>query len=128
MRYSIWSMYSNIKNGLMSGQRSILYPKTFLCSRILKVLYKEGYINGFRTDPLNTKYYEIFLKFHNGRPVISRIQTVSRPGRRIYASIDTLWKLDTSFLTLIVSTSKGIFSDKECRRYSQGGEVLCVIF
>lgn len=128
MRHSIWSMYSNIKNGLMGHRKSVMYPKNLLCSGTLKVLYREGYINGFRTDPLNTKYFEIFLKYQNGRPVINRIQTVSRPGRRVYVSIDTLWKLDTSLLTLIISTSKGIFSDKQCRKFSQGGEVLCIIF
>ena len=112
----------------MSRRKSIQYPKTLLCSRILNVLYKEGYINGFRTDPLKTNYFEIFLKYQNGRSVINKIQTVSRPGRRVYVSIDTLWKLDTSLLTLVVSTSKGIFSDKQCRRLSQGGEVCLSVY
>lgn len=128
MHHSIWSMYSNIRNGLMSHRKSIIYPKNLLCSKILQVLYKEGYINGFRTYPLNVKYFEIFLKYHNGKPAINKIQSISKPGRRVYVSIDTLWKLDTSLLTLIVSTSKGVLSDKLCRRFSQGGEVLCVIF
>lgn len=111
----------------MSRRKSIIYPKNLLCFKILSILYKEGYINGFRTYPSNTKYFEIFLKYQSGKPVINKIQPVSKPGRRVYVSVDTLWKLETSLLTVIVSTSKGIFSDKQCRRFSQGGEVLCVI-
>lgn len=128
MHHSVWSMYSNIKNGLMGRRSSILYPKNLLCSKILKVLYKEGYINGFRIYPQDTKCFEIFLKYQNGKPAINRIQAISKSGRRIYVSVDTLWKLDTSLLTLVVSTSKGIFSDKQCRKFSQGGEILCVVF
>lgn len=112
----------------MGNRNSVLYPKNLLCCKILKVLYKQGYINGFRTYPLDTKRFEIFLKYQNGKPVINKIQSVSKSGRRVYVSVDTLWKLDTSLLTLVISTPKGIFSDKQCRKLSQGGEILCVVF
>ena len=127
MQYSIWSMYSAIRNGSEGGRRSIVHPKNSLCLKVLNVLYKEGYINGFRSHPQNLKTLEIFLKYNHGKPVVNKIKSMSRPGRRMYVSISTLWKLETSLLTFIVSTPKGILSDKQCRNLNLGGEILCVI-
>jgi len=127
MQHSIWKMYATINNGLLARKKSVIHPQKNICTNVLKVMYKEGYINGFRTYPLDTRCFEIFFKYHGGKPVINKIQSISKPGRRVYVSVDTLWKLETSLLTIIVSTSKGILSDKQCRKFSQGGEVLCVI-
>jgi small subunit ribosomal protein S8 len=99
-----------------------------LCLQVLKVLYSEGYINGFRINPKDLNSVEIFLKYNNGKPAVKKIQSMSKPGRRIYASINALWKLETSLLTLVVSTPKGILSDKQCRKFHQGGEVLCIVY
>ena len=127
MQHSIWNMYSALRNASTAYRKSIVYPKSSLCLHVLKVLYNEGYINGFRSNPKNLNTLEIFLKYNNGKPVVRSIQSVSKPGRRVYISVDTLWKIETSLSTLIVSTPKGILSDKECRKFHQGGEVLCVI-
>lgn len=127
MQHSVWNMYSAIRNGSIAHRKSIFHPKNSLCVQILTVLYKEGYINGFRNSPQDSNTLEIFLKYSNGKPVLKKINPSSKPGRRIYISVKTLWKLKTSLLTLILSTPKGLLSDKECRKLHQGGEVLCVV-
>lgn len=127
MQYSLWSMFSTIRNGSVARRKSVIHPKNSLCLKVLRVLYNEGYINGFRTYPGNFNNVEIFLKYGNSKPAVNNILSMSKPGRRIYVSVTTLWKLKTSLLTLIVSTPRGVLSDKECRKCYQGGEVLCVV-
>jgi small subunit ribosomal protein S8 len=127
MQHSVWNMYSAIRNGSKAHRKSIFYPRNSLCVQVLTVLYREGYINGFRTNPTNQKDLEIFLKYSNGKPVLKKIISSSKPGRRIYTSVKTLWKLDNSLSTVILSTSKGLLSDKDCRKLHLGGEVFCMV-
>lgn len=128
MQHSLWNMYARLRNGALAGKKSVFHPKNVFLLQLLRVLYKEGYINGFRFFPENLKMVEIFLKYPNGKPAFSVIKALSRPGRRIYVSAKTLWKVETSLKTLIVSTPQGIFSAKECRERNLGGEILCVLF
>lgn len=127
MQHSIWKMYATINNGLLARKKSVIHPQKNICTNVLKVMYKEGYINGFRRLPDQPGMLEIFLKYNYGKPAISNLSIVSKPSRRIYTKVDSLWKLSTSLQTLIISTSRGIFSDKECRKLGLGGEVLCVL-
>jgi small subunit ribosomal protein S8 len=120
-------MYATINNGLLARKKSVIHPQKNICTNVLKVMYKEGYINGFRRLPDQPGMLEIFLKYNYGKPAISNLSIVSKPSRRIYTKVDSLWKLSTSLQTLIISTSRGIFSDKECRKLGLGGEVLCVL-
>lgn len=121
-------MYSTIRNGLLASRYSVVHPYKSICWKVLIVMYKEGYINGFRKLPNEPDKIEIFLKYTNGKAAVSNILTISKPSRRIYTSVEALWKLSTSLQTFIVSTPKGIISDKDCRKYNLGGEILCVIF
>lgn len=120
-------MYSTIHNGLLARRQSVVHPHKSICVNLLKVMYKEGYINGFRRLPAHPNKIEIFLKYNNGKAAISKFSTISKPSRRIYTKVETLWKLRTSLQTLILSTPAGILSDKECRKLGLGGEVLCVL-
>lgn len=120
-------MSSTIKNGLLARKKSVTHPSKSLCKQVLKALYKEGYINGFRNVPGNFTNIEILLKYNSGKPAISKLYAVSKPGRRVYVSVSSLWKLSTSLQTLIISTPRGILSDKECRQKQMGGELLFVI-
>jgi len=120
-------MYSALRNGSKAHRKSIFHPKNSLCVQVLTVLYKEGYINGFRYNPNNPRYLEIFLKYSHNKPVLKKILSSSKPGRRIYTSVRSLWKLDSSLSTIILSTPKGLRSDKDCRKLHVGGEVLCVV-
>lgn len=128
MQHSIWKMYSTIRNGLLVGRHSVVHPYKSICWEVLTVMYKEGYINGFRKLPNEPDKIEIFLKYTNGKPAISKLSSISKPSRRIYTPVEALWKLSTSLQTFIISTSRGIMSDKDCRKYHLGGEILCVLF
>lgn len=127
MQHSVWNMYSRIRNGLLARKKSIVHPKNQLCLQLLKVFYKEGFLNGFRLLPGDKQKIEIFLKYHGDKPAISKLLPLSKPGRRLYIPVKTLWKVKTSVNNLIISTSKGVFSEKDCRKSGIGGEILCLI-
>jgi small subunit ribosomal protein S8 len=102
------------------------------CSRIkaaiAKVLKDEGYIADFRIDADSGKTrLTIGLKYFEGRPVIDRLERVSRPGLRIYRGKDELPKILGGMGTVIVSTPKGVMTDRQARSIGQGGEVLCIV-
>lgn len=128
MQHSLWNMYSRLRNGALARKKSVFHPKNAFLLQLLRVFYKEGFINGFRLFPENSKMVEIFLKYPNGKPAFSVIKPLSKPGRRIYISNKTLWKVETSLKTLIISTPQGIFSANECRKRRLGGEALCILF
>nr|YP_008519363.1 30S ribosomal protein S8 [Microchloropsis salina]AGI48942.1 30S ribosomal protein S8 [Microchloropsis salina] len=127
MQHSIWKMYSTIRNGLLTRKKSVLQPHKAICIDVLKVMYKEGYINGFRKLSGQSDKIEIFFKYNNGNPAITKLSALSKPSCRLYVRVESLWKLNTSLQTLIISTPRGIFSDKECRKLHLGGEILCVL-
>lgn len=127
MQHSLWNMYTRIRNGIVAKKKSILHPKKLYILEVLKIFYREGYISSFKLSKEKSDVIEIFLKYSNGKPVLSNLQPVSKPGRRIYLSKKTLWKLNTSSSTLILSTPFGILSDKDCRKRKIGGEILCVL-
>ena len=99
-----------------------------LKTAIVKVLKDEGYIADFRLDADAGKpRLTIGLKYFEGRPVIDRLERVSRPGLRIYRGKDELPKVLGGMGTVIVSTPKGVMTDKQARAIGQGGEVLCIV-
>jgi len=94
----------------------------------VKVLKDEGYISDFRLDAEGGKErLTIGLKYFEGRPVIDRLERVSRPGLRIYRGKDELPKILGGMGTVIVSTPKGVMTDRQARAAGQGGEVLCIV-
>jgi small subunit ribosomal protein S8 len=101
--------------------------KSKKCLAILHILENEGFIESFSVS--DEKPYEILvtLKYFNEQPVIHTIKTISRPGQRFYVDWSSLWKMKKSLGLYILSTSKGIITDKQARQLKLGGEVLCVI-
>lgn len=95
---------------------------------VLSVLYKEGYINGFRLSSQKSGFVEIFLKYHHGKPAIKKLASPSKPGRRLYLCSKDVWKVQSSMVTYILSTPKGVFSDKDCRKLNCGGEVIGLLY
>lgn len=124
MQHSLWNMYSRIQNGLLANKKSIFFPSNSFCLSVLSVFYKEGYINGFRRSPKKMGTIEIFLKYNHSKPVIQSLASPSKPGRRLYTSAKTLWGTNYSLLTSIISTPKGVYSDRDCRRLRCGGELV----
>jgi len=120
-------MLTRLRNGYKARKLSILHPKSKLCSQLLDIFYKEGYISGYRISEVNSDTFEIFLKYYKEKPVMNKIIGISKPSRRIYISVQNLWKLNTGLSLLILSTSKGILSDKDSRCLGVGGEVFCII-
>ena len=127
MNHLLWDMLTRLRNGYKARKLSILQPKNKLCGQLLDIFYKEGFILGYKISKTNPNKFEIFLKYYKEKPVMHKITCISKPSRRIYISVQNLWKLNTGLSLLILSTSKGILSDKDSRRLNVGGEIFCII-
>jgi small subunit ribosomal protein S8 len=124
----IADMLTRIRNAQRANKAEVEMPASKLKKAIAVVLKEEGYVADFRDDQAQGKtVLTIRLKYLEGRPVIMKIDRVSRPGLRIYRGKDDLPKVMGGLGVAIVSTSKGIMSDRKARAAGQGGEVLCVV-
>jgi small subunit ribosomal protein S8 len=119
---------TRIRNGQLSGKPEIAAPASRIKLALAKVLKDEGYIEDFAVDGDAKKpTVKVRLKYYQGRPVIERLERVSRPGLRIYRANDELPKILGGMGVAIISTSKGVMSDREARANGHGGEVLCIV-
>src|SRR5262245_58871037 len=119
----ISDMLTRIRNGLRAEKVSVRIPASTLKLAIAKVLQDEGYIEGVAQDNSGSRpAIEIKLKYFNGEPVIERLERVSKPGLRVYSGNTKLPRVDGGFGIAIVSTSKGIMSDRAARKSRLGGE------
>ncbi len=125
----IADMLTRIRNGHKIKAESVLMPSSKIKINIARVLVEEGYINGYQEEDgeNNKKNLLINLKYYEGRPVIEKIERVSRPGLRVYKPTNELPKVMGGLGILILSTSKGVMSDRQARKQDQGGEILCVV-
>ncbi len=121
-------MLTRIRNGQMAEKLGITMPSSKLKEAIAKVLLDEGYIEGYivRRDGGKSEL-DIELKYYAGRPVIERIERVSRPGLRIYRGNQELPRVMNGLGIAIVSTPKGVMTDRMARNANVGGEVLCIV-
>jgi small subunit ribosomal protein S8 len=119
---------TRIRNGQSASKVSVTMPSSHLKCSIAQVLLDEGYINGFSTDTVDNKpVLTVDLKYYNGKPVIESIKRVSRPGLRQYKGKDEIPRIQNGLGVAIVSTSRGVMSDRKARATGQGGEVLCIV-
>ncbi len=119
---------TRIRNGQAARKTEISCSSSKLKVALATVLRDEGYIGGFATRSEGGKTtLTVQLKYHDGRPVIERIERVSRPGLRTYRGKTELPKVLGGLGVAIVSTSQGVMTDRQARRVGQGGEVLCVV-
>jgi small subunit ribosomal protein S8 len=127
----IADLLTRIRNGQTAGKAEVRLASSKLKAAIVKVLKDEGYIADYRLDEEASERalptLIIGLKYFEGRPVIDRLERVSRPGLRIYRGKDELPKVLGGMGTVIVSTPKGVMTDKQARSIGQGGEVLCIV-
>ncbi|HYT15365.1 MAG TPA: 30S ribosomal protein S8 [Burkholderiales bacterium] len=124
----IADMLTRIRNAQAVSKVVVGVPSSKLKVSIARVLKDEGYIEDFAVREKDGKHeLEINLKYHAGRPVIEKIERVSRPGLRIYRGRDDLPKVMNGLGVAIVSTSKGVMTDRKARATGIGGEVLCVV-
>ena len=124
----IADMLTRIRNAQMVGKTAVGVPSSTLKISIAQVLKDEGYVEGFAVrDNEGKAVLEISLKYYAGQPVIEKIERVSRPGLRIYKGRDDLPKVMNGLGVAIVSTSKGVMTDRKARATGVGGEVLCIV-
>ena len=124
----IADLLTRIRNGQSARKSSVTIASSKLKTAILKVLKDEGYIADFSLDENDGKpLLTIDLKYYEGRPVIDRIERVSRPGLRIYRGKNEIPRVLGGMGTVIVSTPKGVMTDKAAQAIGQGGEVLCIV-
>jgi small subunit ribosomal protein S8 len=123
-------MLTRIRNAQMRKSSKVSTPGSSLRKHVLDVLQSEGYIRGYsQTDFDNGRSeFEIELKYYDGEPVIRDIERISRPGRRVYASVKNIPRVANGLGVSILSTPKGVMSDAEARDQNVGGEVLCRVF
>jgi small subunit ribosomal protein S8 len=124
----IADMLTRIRNGQSAGKESVTLPSSKLKLAIAKVLKEEGYISNFATETNGSHtQMTIVLKYYNGSPVIEKVKRISRPGLRIYKSKDELPKVLGGLGIAVVSTSKGVMTDRAARASGHGGEVICTV-
>ena len=121
-------LLTRIRNGQSARKHSISVGSSKLKSAILRVLQDEGYIAGFSEASEDGKpFITVDLKYFEGRPVIDRIERVSRPGLRIYKGRDAIPQVMNGLGVAIVTTPKGVMTDRKARQTGVGGEVLCYV-
>ena len=125
----ISDMLTRIRNAQMAEKATVSMPSSKMKVAIAEVLKDEGYVDGYsvvRTEGGKANL-EIGLKYYSGRPVIEKIQRISRPGLRIYKGSSEIPKVMNGLGIAIVSTSKGLMTDRKARANGIGGELLCVV-
>lgn len=128
MQDPVADMLTRIRNAQQAGKKTVVMPAAKLKAAIAKVLADEGYIAGFEAgEAEGKKVLTLTLKYFEGKPVIARIDRVSRPGLRVYKGLNDLPKVLGGLGVAIISTSKGVMSDRAARAAGHGGEVLCYV-
>jgi small subunit ribosomal protein S8 len=124
----IADMLTRIRNAQMVEKPTVSMPASKVKAAIAQVLKDEGYIDGFKvTNEGGKSELQIALKYYAGRPVIERIERVSKPGLRIYRGRDALPQVQNGLGVAIVTTPKGVMTDRKARATGVGGEVLCYV-
>jgi small subunit ribosomal protein S8 len=126
----IGDMLTRIRNAIMVKKKEVVVePASKLKMAILDVLKREGYIDGYKIEGEEVKKKIIvYLKYYQGKPVIQVIERVSKPGRRIYVGVEEIPKVYNGLGIAILSTPKGVLSDREAKKLRVGGELICKVF
>ncbi len=124
----IADMLTRIRNAQLVQKAAVLMPSSKVKVAIAQVLQDEGYIDGFKVKVDGAKsVLEVVLKYYAGKPVIERIERVSRPGLRVYKGCDAIPQVMNGLGVAIVTTPKGVMTDRKARQTGVGGEVLCYV-
>ena len=124
----IGDMLARIKNSLLRSHKKVTLPSSKFKIKLAEVLKSEGYIIDYKVTDEKKPNLEINLKYNSGNPVISSIERVSKPGRRIFSSAESLPKINNGLGIAIVSTPKGVMTDIDARKQNIGGEIICKVF
>tara|TARA_Y100001935_G_C17235560_1_gene472811 strand:- start:488 stop:883 length:396 start_codon:yes stop_codon:yes gene_type:complete len=125
----IGDMIARIKNASMRNYKKVEIPSSKFKTKIVDVLKNEGFIIDYKIEKNEGKdSLLIDLKYNSGNPVINSIQRISKPGRRIFSSAESLPKVSNGLGIAIVSTPKGVMTDQDARKNQVGGEIICKVF
>ena len=124
----IGDMLARINNSLMRNHKKVELPSSKFKIKLAEVLKSEGYIIDYKVTEEIKPNLEINLKYNSGNPVISSIERISKPGRRIFSSAEGLPKINNGLGIAIVSTPKGVMTDADARKQNIGGEIICKVF
>ena len=130
MNDPLGDMIARIYNAQMRTKSKVSIPASRLRVSVLDVLKAEGFIRGYAAVEHSNgrKELEVELKYFDGEPVIREIARVSKPGRRVYASVKALPRVNNGLGVAILSTPKGVMADHDAREHNVGGEILCTVF
>jgi small subunit ribosomal protein S8 len=124
----IADMLTRIRNALSAGKLTVTMPSSKKKIAIANLLVEEGYVTGVNTQDIDGKpVLEVTLKYYEGTPVIDMIKRVSRPGLRVYKGKDEIPTVMNGLGVAVVSTSKGLMTDRAARKAGHGGEVICFV-
>ena len=125
----IGDMIARVKNAQARNHKKVELPSSNFKSKIADILKNEGFIKDFKITKDEKKPTLLLeLKYYSGNPVISNFERVSKPGRRIFSSADSLPKINNGLGIAIVSTPKGVMTDIDARKQKVGGEIICKVF
>ena len=124
----IGDMLARIKNSLMRNHSKVKLPSSKFKVKLAEVLKSEGYIIDYKATDEKKPILEINLKYNSGNPAISSIERVSKPGRRVFSSAESLPKINNGLGIAIVSTPRGVMTDIDARKQNIGGEIICKVF
>ena len=125
----IGDMIDRVKNAQARNHKKVELPSSNFKSKIADILKNEGFIKDFKVSTEEKKnILSLELKYHSGNPVISNFERVSKPGRRIFSSADSLPKINNGLGIAILSTPKGVMTDIDARKQKVGGEIVCKVF
>ena len=125
----IGDMIARVKNAQARKHKKVELPSSKFKSKIADILKNEGFIKDFKVSTEQKKnILSLELKYHSGNPVISNFERVSKPGRRIFSSADSLPKINNGLGIAILSTPKGVMTDIDARKQKVGGEIVCKVF
>ncbi len=125
----IGDMIARIKNAQARSHKKVDLPSSNFKSKIANILKNEGFIKDFKINSEDNKsVLSLELKYHSGNPVINTFERISKPGRRIFSSAESLPKINNGLGIAIVSTPKGVMTDIDARKQRVGGEIICKVF
>ena len=125
----IGDMIARVKNAQARKHKKVDLPSSKFKSKIADILKNEGFIKDFKVSTEEKQnILSLELKYHSGNPVISNFERVSKPGRRIFSSADSLPKINNGLGIAILSTPKGVMTDIDARKQKVGGEIVCKVF
>jgi len=126
----IADMLTRVRNGVMAGKKMIDMPSSKIRHNLARILTEEKFIRGYKIIPSDgpRPILKIYLRYNEGEPVLKGIKRISKPGRRIYAKLSKLPRVRGGLGVAILSTSKGVLTDRQAKMLGVGGEVLCYVW